>query len=299
MGVHVDAVDIAPRHTPWLTCIGIGLVAGFLSGMFGVGGGILIVPALTMLARMNAKVASGTSLLAIVPCSVVGAITYGLAGNVNVALAALLALGSVVGAPIGSRLLQRVSQDALRVLFMAFMAVVIVSLFVVIPARDGMFEIDLLRGVGLVALGFGTGILSGLLGIGGGVVIVPMLVLLFGSSDLIAKGSSLLMMIATGASGTVSNVRRGTVDVRAAVAVGGAAAVTTIGGAAVARALPPAGANVAFAVFLVFIMVRMGLEVRRSRRRRRRVDAGAGSGSGSGSGAAAGAGAVAPVEERG
>lgn len=253
-------------HRPWLVYAAIGLVGGFLSGMFGVGGGILIVPALIYLARHDPKRAAGTSLLAILPVSIVGVITYAIAGHVDVWLALILAAGSIAGAPIGSWLLSRVSRVALTLAFIAFLLVVIVSLFLVIPSRDAVVDLTWGSGAGLLALGLVVGVMSGLLGIGGGVIIVPMLVLLFGASDLIAKGSSLLMMIATSISGTVSNALRRNVDVPAAVTVGGTACLTTTLGAWVAQAVSPFAANVAFAVFLTLIAVRMLVDVVRTGR---------------------------------
>ena len=197
---------MTPRRSlgGWAWLILTGLLAGFLSGLFGVGGGILIVPALVYLVRLDTRLAAGTSLLAILPSAIVGVLTYASAGNVDLLLAALLALGAIVGAPIGSWLLEKVSKRTLQWSFIAFIGVVIVSLFLVVPSRDAAVHIDVLGGVLLVILGVCTGILSGLLGIGGGVVVVPMLVVLFGSSDLLAKGSSLLMMIPTALSGTIS-----------------------------------------------------------------------------------------------
>ena len=67
----------------------------------------------------------------------------------------------------------------------------------VIPSRGAEFELTWLSGSALVLVGVGTGILSGLIGVGGGVVVVPVLMLAFGTSDLVAKGTSLLMMIPT------------------------------------------------------------------------------------------------------
>lgn len=253
----------------WLLLVAIGLVAGFMSGMFGVGGGVLLVPAFILLAKMDPKLAAGTSLLAIAPVAVVGVVTYAVGGHVDVVLSALMAVGALVGAPIGSWLLSKVSRTALQWAFLFFLVVVIVSLFLVVPSRDADVQVSWLSGVGLVVLGLATGILSGLLGIGGGVVVVPMLVLLFGASDLVAKGSSLLMMIATSLSGTISNIVRKNVDVTVALTVGIAACLTTSLGAFVAGAIPPFAANVAFAVFLVFIGFRMIMDLRAARRRRR------------------------------
>lgn len=263
-----DPAPLTPTRRPWAWLVIIGLVAGFLSGMFGVGGGILVVPALIYLVLHESKLASGTSLLAILPVSVVGVISYAIGGHVDVWLALILAAGSILGAPLGVRLLARISRTALTLAFIAFLLIVIVSLFLVIPSRDSVVAIDWLSGLGLFVLGFVTGILSGLLGIGGGVVIVPMLVLLFGASDLVAKGSSLLMMIATSLSGTISNIRRRNVDVPAAVTVGAAACLTTTLGSWAAQAVSPLTANIAFAVFLALIATRMLVDVVRSSRRR-------------------------------
>lgn len=263
-------VESATRR-PWAWFAAIGLVAGFTSGMFGVGGGILIVPALIYLAKMQPKLAAGTSLFAIFPVSVVGVFSYAIGGHVDVLLSVLLAAGSIFGAPVGSWLLSRVSRTALTIAFIVFMLVVIVSMFVVIPSRDAIVHIDWLVGAGLFVLGFVVGVMSGLLGIGGGVVIVPMLVLLFGASDLVAKGSSLLMMIATSLTGTISNGLRRNVDITAAATIGICACVTTTFGAFVAQAVSPSIANIAFASFLIIIVGRMVIDVVKAGRQSRQA----------------------------
>src|SRR5690606_27571029 len=107
------------------------------------------------------------------------------------------------------------------------------------------------------------GILAGLLGVGGGVVVVPALMLLFGTSDLEAKGTSLLMMIPTAISGTIGNLRRRNVDLVGAALVGVAACCTTALGAWIATLIDPFVGNVLFAVFMVFITVQMVLRALR------------------------------------
>ncbi|RBY82274.1 sulfite exporter TauE/SafE family protein, partial [Blastococcus sp. TF02A-30] len=123
------------------------------------------------------------------------------------------------------------------------------------------------QGAGLAALGLVTGVLAGLLGVGGGIIVVPALLLLFGTSDLEAKGTSLLMMIPTAISGTIGNLRRRNVDLVAAALVGGAACTTTALGAWLATLVDPFVGNVLFAAFLVFIAVQMALRAIRGRRR--------------------------------
>jgi len=155
----------------------------------------------------------------------------------------------------------------LRWAFVGFLAAVIVSLFLVIPSRDAELVLTWWSAVALVGVGLGTGILSGLIGVGGGIIVVPVLMMLFGTSDLVAKGTSLLMMIPTAVSGTVGNIRRGNVDLVAAAVVGLAACTTTALGAWIATIVDPFVGNVLFAVYLTFIAVQMGVRAWRGRRR--------------------------------
>jgi uncharacterized membrane protein YfcA len=172
-----------------------------------------------------------------------------------------------VGAQVGTWLLPRMSQTVLRWAFVAFLVVVIVGLFLVVPSRDAVLELTWLTGPGLVVLGMITGLLAGLLGVGGGVIVVPALLLLFGTSDIIAKGTSLLMMIPTAISGTIGNLRRHNVDLFGAALVGVSAATTTALGAWIATLISPLVGNVLFAIFLVFIAVQMAVRAIRGRGR--------------------------------
>jgi hypothetical protein len=191
------------------------------------------------------------------PTALVGALSYGLNGDLNWIAAGLLALGAVGGAQVGSFLLNKLPLRAIQWAFIVFLGAVIVSLFLVIPSRDAALELTALSVVGLIVLGFVVGILSGILGIGGGVVVVPVLILLFGASDLVAKGTSLLMMIPTAISGTVGNVRRRNVDLGAAAVIGVSACTTVTLGALTANLISPLLANILFAAFIVVIAIQL------------------------------------------
>jgi uncharacterized protein len=102
----------------------IGLVAGLLSGLLGVGGGIVMVPLLVLWAGYGQREAHATSLGAIVPISLAGVVTYGAAGAVRVPAAAALAVGSVAGARVGAGLLARLHERALKTLFGSFLLAV-------------------------------------------------------------------------------------------------------------------------------------------------------------------------------
>ena len=108
-----------------LLFLAIGLGAGVLAGMFGIGGGVIIVPALILLARFAPQVATGTSLaIFLLPVGLLGALTYYKAGHVRVLPAALLALGIFLGSPVGARLSLAMSSLALKRAFAVFLVLI-------------------------------------------------------------------------------------------------------------------------------------------------------------------------------
>jgi uncharacterized protein len=108
----------------------IGLVAGFFSALFGVGGGIIIVPLLLLLCRWNPRAATATSLAAIGVTALSGVIAYWFHGEVRPAYAALVGVPAAFGAFGGTALQQRVHTRTIELLFAAFLVGVAVWLFV-------------------------------------------------------------------------------------------------------------------------------------------------------------------------
>ncbi len=106
----------------------IGLGAGVLSGLFGVGGGIIMVPAMVLLAHLAQQRASATSLASIVPIATVGAVIFGGADSVDLAAAAILVVGSLLGVQAGSRLMPRIGDERLRTGFALFMIVMAITM---------------------------------------------------------------------------------------------------------------------------------------------------------------------------
>jgi uncharacterized membrane protein YfcA len=246
--------------------LGVGLTVGFFSGLFGVGGGIIMVPLLILTLGFTQRLASGVSLAAVLPTSIAGLIGYASGGNVDWVAGGVLAIGAIGGSLLGTWALHRIPQRLLRWMFVAFLAIVAVRMFFLVPDRGADLQFGVGVVVGLLALGLVTGILSGLLGIGGGVIIVPALMLLFGVGDLVAKGTSLLMMIPTAITGTIANTRRRNVDLRASVVIGLAAIPASFGGVAVAVLIPPALGSILFALLLVFSAVQLSWNAWRQRR---------------------------------
>ena len=107
---------------------GIGLVSGFFAALFGVGGGIVVVPLLILFGAFDTQLATGTSLAAIGITAVYGTIGYAVLGEVDWERAAQVGLPAIAGAFVGVRLQQRLSSRLLVLLFSAFLVCVAVLL---------------------------------------------------------------------------------------------------------------------------------------------------------------------------
>jgi uncharacterized protein len=106
----------------------IGLAAGFFSALFGVGGGVVVVPLLVLALGYAVRPATGTSLAAIVIIALVGSIAYGLRGEVEPGYAALVGLPAAAGAVVGAALQQRLTSRTLVYAFAALLLVVAAAL---------------------------------------------------------------------------------------------------------------------------------------------------------------------------
>lgn len=179
----------------------IGLVAGVLSGMFGIGGGIVIVPALIVLASFSLPMASGTSLAALLlPVGIFACLQYYKAGYLSIKTSGVIALGLLGGVYFGAELALSMDQTILKMIYGMFLLYVS-WLFIDIPellkfkkAIAEPAEDEKNKNVNLsllLALGLFAGLLSGLFGIGGGIVITPFLMTVFKFHPKKAIGTSL------------------------------------------------------------------------------------------------------------
>ncbi|MFR8696774.1 MAG: sulfite exporter TauE/SafE family protein, partial [Bifidobacterium bifidum] len=121
-GPNPSGLDESPHGM--MVLVIVGMIVGLLSGMFGIGGGTVIVPVLVWLG-LSQRHAAATSMLAIVPTSISGVISYATCGNVDWLAALLLFCGMFVGGQIGSWLLSRLPELVLRWIFVVFLVFVV------------------------------------------------------------------------------------------------------------------------------------------------------------------------------
>lgn len=253
-----------------LLCLAIGAVAGFLSGLLGVGGGVLVVPALVLLLRFPQKLASGTSLVAIAPISVVGLVAYLLNGHIRWEIGIPLAIGMVLGGQLGSWLLAKLPARVVSWIFLAVLVVTAVRMLFSDPPTSVPSEVSVASILLLLAIGVVVGVLSGLVGVGGGVIIVPSLSVGLGIEALVSKGASLVAMIPNAILSSVANLRRRNADIVAGLVIGLAGCATTFLGSEAADVIDPKAGSIVFAVFLLLVGVQMAVRLLRSGRAERR-----------------------------
>lgn len=251
----------------------LGLVAGVMAGVFGVGGGVILVPGLTMALGLGQHRAHATSLAAIILTAAAGTAGFAVQGSVVAGTAALVAVGAVAGALVGARVMSRIPATGLRIAFGVLLLAVAVELLLGGEPSSGSGSPAEPSG-GLVAaaplwslvVGLSAGILSAVMGVGGGVILVPALVLLFGYSQQVAEGTSLAVIVPTALAGSLMHGRRGHTDWRTGLVVGAGGVVGALVGSRLAHGLDALTLQRLFGVLLVVVGGRLAVRTARDLR---------------------------------
>ena len=253
---------------PDLAAALIGLCVGFMSGIFGIGGGVLLVPAFLLILKLQQKLAHGSALVAGVLLAFSGATLYVIGGNTNFVAAASVFIGSFSGVLLGTWLLKKIEIRILMYVFMAVLVATAVRLFIGSGYSSGpAYEsLTVWLVLGFIATGLVAGTFSGLLGIGGGIIMVPTFILLFGFSAVVAKGTSLCVIVPTGTTGTLRNRKYGNINLRAGLFAGLGGVPMALFGAWVASRMSEVLSEILFGVLIVVVaanMFRKTLQLRR------------------------------------
>ena len=240
--------------------LGAGLCAGILSGLLGVGGGIVLVPFLVLALAWQQKPAQATALVLVAMAALAGVIGYAVAGDVAWLPALFILAGGLAGAWLGAILVQRIHAHWLQVAFgLVLIAAAVRLAWPTAPPVEIASAPDLTPTLAAVFVlsGLVMGTLSALFGIGGGIALIPILVALLGFDQKLAAGTSLAVMVPIALLGALRLSRPGLTQWSVGVRIGLGGIVGGVLGAQLALRLPTDVLAVAFAVLLVIVAARM------------------------------------------
>lgn len=211
------------RVTP--LALAVWFAAAFVGTICGIGGGIFAVPLLHYGLRLPIKVAVGTSLVLVLAMTSVATIGEALHDRsaLDWVVVGLLLLGSIPGAHFGYAFGKRTDGRTLKKLFVVVLVIAALRTATldadtVVRHNDGTTALDVLRCAWVVAIGFGGGFVAPLLGVGGGILVIPALFLSLPSMGYLdARACSMAMSVVNAAQSTWLHQRDGTLDRRTAV----------------------------------------------------------------------------------
>lgn len=236
-----------------LLALPFGLAIGLLLGLVGGGGSMLAVPVLVYLLGEPVKDATTESLLVVGTAALVGAADHARIDRVEVRMGLTFGAAGVAGAIAGTALNRLVGG---RTILLAFAVLLLVAAVAMLrrapesptPGRKPSF-------VRVAPVGFGTGVLTGFFGVGGGFVIVPALVLLLGLPLALAVGTSLLVIALTSGAAFAAHLASGSIDWVIASTFTAAAITGALAGRRLGAIVSPRRLGQLFAVLLVAIAV--------------------------------------------
>ena len=242
--------------------VGLGFIIGVLSGLFGVGGGFLLVPLLNAVFNIPYNIAVGSSLCQMVGTSAAASLKHRGYGHIDYKLGGIILIGAIAGTETGARILiwlmglgniiihgKSISKMYLwvNIIYITLLSIVGMSMFIEsrkatkrapqggvvksifsqkvhnikIPPTISLSvsNIESISIWTLICLGFGVGLLSGLLGVGGGFILSPVLIYLVGIPTSVAIGTDLFQIFFISGYGTLSHFLKGNVDFRLVICI--------------------------------------------------------------------------------
>jgi len=231
----------------------IGLVAGIFGGLVGLGGGVIMIPLMVSMQKLSQHRAHGTSLVALVFTGLAGAATYFMEDSVDIPAAMLLAVTAIFTARAGAQFAHALPEWKLKRYFGGFLVCVSVLLLTkpylpgLVFSTGGWY-----KGGVLLMTGICTGFLSGMMGVGGGTIMVPSMVLLIGMGQHVSQGTSLLAMAPAGSVGAYTHGKLGNVEGRMLAGLIPGIIIGTYLGGRLAHVLPETSLRIIFAAVLIW-----------------------------------------------
>lgn len=251
------------------TLTGVGLLAGLLGGLLGMGGGVIMLPALDFMLGYSSPTAIGTTLFAVIFTVLSGAHGHLIRDNARLKISLTISLGGIIGILIGSYIFTLLL-DQVHVLNLCM------GLFFLIPgiimSRDGLRRQNAIRiddehpslvdkyGISantwLSGLGFFVGLITGTLGLGGGFLLVPGITYGLGLSVHLAVGSTMLAAVPITIAGSIVKLAQGFVVIPAAIALAAGTVIGAQGGAALIKYFQAWVLKLIFGAYFFYVAVK-------------------------------------------
>jgi uncharacterized protein len=262
---------------PRRATFGVGVVGGAVGALLGGGTGVVTVPALDRFTGLRRGVIHGTANLVNIAVAVVGAAIYGLrGGHLDATLGIGLMVGGVIGAFFGARIAARASDQALRAAFAVVLAAAGVELCLDAAGIGPSGNSPLLSAgvrastaavvILTLVIGVVVGAWSAAMGLGGGSLTVPILILLFGVGAHTAEGTSLLVMLPNSIAASVQHLRQHTASAPLGTALSCGAVPGAVLGASVGLVLNGTVLDWVFGLFVLFVAAQQLRRIQTARR---------------------------------
>lgn len=244
----------------------LGLAAGILSGLFGIGGGIVMVPSLIVLFGMDLLDANATSLAAmLLPVGMLGVWSFYKAGLVNLRNSLWISLGLFAGSFLGGELAVHTNESMLSKLYAAILIYIALSYLNVWSVFKKKTSVEKKSGKkapdsiwAFVLLGIGAGVFAGLFGKGGGLIIVPLLIGIFRYDPRAAAATSLAaLQLPVGLPSVLIYAEAGHLNLLAAALIAGGIVAGSLFGSKLSVKIPSASFKKLYGIFLFGVAVYM------------------------------------------
>jgi len=284
-------LPIANMMVDSLEIIILGIFVGFLAGLFGIGGGFIMVPLLNIVLGIPMNIAIGSNLTQVAATSSSGAVAHKKMGNIDMKLASLILMGSIVGVSLGVILLGSLKASPafdLIIKGIYILLLTVIGLLMLVESalsakrteqrqiivdiskkfQDiGFMSIELPKsGIRIPAflpimMGLGVGIIAGVTGIGGGFIMVPLLIYIVGVRTVIAIGTDIFQMIFLAAVGSIGHALNGNVDLYLAILMLIGSSIGAQFGARTTRRVKAAKIRLLLAVIITMVVLHLIMDV--------------------------------------
>lgn len=239
----------------------LGAAMGTLGGLFGIGGGLVAIPALGVLFGLDQQLAQGTALLMVLPNVLLALWRYNQRNRISVRNAMMLIGPSFFVSWLTSLWAVRIDTQSMRVGFVGFLVVLTLFNLIQMYWRKGNADAQLRHSKWLWVLGVGSGVTAGMFGVGGGVIATPILTGVFGATQVVAQGLALALAAPATVITLTTYAFHGHVNwlMGIPLAIGGLASISW--GVALAHSLPERLLRSLFCVFLVLCAIMLCFRV--------------------------------------